>query len=281
MLNTSDEFLVWRNLLNDDLSVGFVPTMGAIHSGHLSLIKKSKMLCDVTVVSIFLNPRQFSENEDLSLYPQDIENDKKQLKSLGVDIVYLPSIDDIYSDDDFFVLKETNISKNYEGKSRPLFFDGVITVVAKLFNLVQPSKSFFGKKDAQQLFLISKMVKHMKYPVEIVACETIREHNGLAMSSRNRYFNDEQYDRASIIYESLLLAKKLLAGGEKKIGEIKDQMASLLSNNNIKVDYISIVERDNLSEVLQIDSNDVIVLLAVFLDGVRLIDNVYCSDITG
>lgn len=140
IFNISDEFLVWRNSLNDDLSIGFVPTMGAIHSGHLSLIKKSKMLCDITVVSIFLNPRQFSENEDLDLYPQDIENDKKKLESLGVDIIYLPSRDDVYSDDDFFVLKETKVSKYYEGESRPIFFDGVITVVAKLFNLVQPTK---------------------------------------------------------------------------------------------------------------------------------------------
>ena len=277
-LKTSSEFLQWRALVSPLESIGLVPTMGALHEGHLSLIRQSIKDCDVSCVSIFINPLQFGVNEDLESYPQDIVGDLKKLKTIGVDVVFIPHTNDIYNNDDSLLIVENNLSRKLEGKSRPTFFSGVLTIVSKLLNLVRPDFAYFGMKDAQQLIIIQKMVKEMKYPVQIVPCETVREHNGLAMSSRNEYLNKEQRENAKIIYLSLLRARELINNGETNPSIIKAAIKDMvLSETTLTLDYISIAERETLVEITDDvkTNNKTLISIAVFLNGVRLIDNVY------
>ena len=277
ILETSDELLVWRSSLPAECSLGFVPTMGALHGGHLSLIKKSIQSCDVTLISIFVNPRQFGVGEDLDSYPRDVEADLKKISGLDVGAVFMPSASDLYGDGDSFVVAETKISKKFEGKSRPHFFNGVLTVVSKLFNLTRPHSVFFGKKDAQQLILVQKMVDSMKYPISVVGCETVRESGGLAMSSRNEYLSDDDRRRAQVIYKSLSDAKVLIDSGEKNPTIIKDTIkTTLLGVSSLTVDYISIVDIDEFIEVEnKIEPGvEYLISVAVFFKGVRLIDNI-------
>ena len=278
ILKTLDELLRWRAAIGSSQSIGFVPTMGALHEGHLSLVKKSMDECDVSCVSIFINPKQFGDGEDLESYPQDLDEDLKKINKMGAEAVFVPKNNDIYSKDDSLLLTETKLSMVLEGKSRPQFFSGVLTVVSKLFNLVQPSSAYFGMKDAQQLIVIQKMVDDMKYPINIVPCKTVREHNGLAMSSRNEYLNREERDSAKIIYLSLLHAKQLIHNGESNPKTIKGEIENMiLSVSGFNIDYISIADSKTL---LELDGNvtinsGAIVSLAVFLNEVRLIDNIY------
>ena len=277
ILKTCDVLLVWRSSLPAECSLGFVPTMGALHDGHLSLIKKSIQSCDVTLISIFINPRQFGAGEDLDSYPRDLEADLKKISDLDVDAVFMPGVSNIYGDGDSFVVAETKISKKLEGKSRPRFFDGVLTVVSKLFNLTRPHSAFFGKKDAQQLVLVQKMVDSMKYPISVVGCETVRESGGLAMSSRNEYLSDDDRRRAQVIYKSLSDAKVLIGSGEKNPTIIKDTIkTTLLGVSNLTVDYISIVDIDEFieSENKIEPGVEYLISVAVFFKGVRLIDNI-------
>ena len=278
ILKTSVELLKWRSSINSSQSIGFIPTMGALHEGHLSLMRRSLDECDFSCVSIFINPLQFGAGEDLASYPQDLDGDLKKIGDIGVDVVFVPNENDIYGDNDSLTVTEAGLSEVLEGKSRPDFFRGVLTVVCKLFNLVQPASAYFGKKDAQQLLVIQKMVEDMKYPIGIIPCETVREHNGLAMSSRNEYLNREQRDSAKLIYLSLLHAKKLVCGGELNPSIIKREIKDvILSVPGFHIDYISISDTNTLLEIdgeMTMNSG-VIILLAVFLNGVRLIDNIH------
>ena len=274
---TSEEFLAWRASVDSSKSIGFVPTMGALHGGHLSLVDQSIKDCQLSCVSIFINPRQFGKGEDLDSYPQDINRDLKILEEAGVDIVFVPNMDDMYSKDDSLLMSETSLSLLLEGKSRPQFFTGVLTIVSKLFNLIRPTSAYFGMKDAQQLIVIQKMVRDMKYPINIIPCETVREHNGLAMSSRNEYLNREQRDSAKVLYLSLLYAKELIDSGEPNPLAIKGAIEKmLLSIPELKIDYISIADKNTLLEIETniTRKNVTLISLAVFLGGVRLIDNI-------
>ena len=267
----------WRLGVPPQKKIGFVPTMGALHGGHLSLIKNCVSGCDVSVVSIFLNPRQFEKIDDLKTYPCDLEGDLKKIKKLNVDVVFCPDPNEMYGDEDFFVLKENHISKTLEGKSRLGFFDGVLTVVSKLFNLFSPHCAYFGKKDAQQLWLIKKMVKSMKYPIQIIECETLREESGLAMSSRNSLLSKNIRSRASVIFKSLLLAKNLFLKGEFRVKKIKALIdRAIKSDSNFNVDYISIVELKTFKGCIkELNPNHkYLVLIAVNVNNVRLIDNI-------
>ena len=221
IISSLSEFLAWRAPISPSASIGFVPTMGALHDGHMALIKHSLNEADITVVSIFVNPKQFGENEDFNSYPRTIKKDCNLLRPTGVDVLFIPQYEDIYSDDIESFAFESSFSNQLEGKSRPDFFPGVINVVSRLFNIVNPSLSFFGKKDAQQLILISKMVEVGDFPVRIIPVETVREPSGLAMSSRNIYLSKTQTISASKIYKSLLLAKNLINRGEKKSKKIE------------------------------------------------------------
>ena len=280
ILKTSSEFLRWRASISQKKSIGFVPTMGALHEGHLSLIRQSIRGSDISCVSIFVNPLQFGVDEDLESYPQDINGDIEKLNSIGVEVVFIPNTKDIYGDNDSLLIIENNLSKKLEGKSRPAFFSGVLTIVSKLFNLVRPDFAYFGKKDAQQLIIIKKLVQDMKYPIKIVSCETVREYNGLAMSSRNEYLNKESRESAKIIYLSLLHAKKVISNGEINSSIIKKSMKDMiLSENSFSIDYISIADSNSLVEIndkIQ-TRGEILISLAIFLNGVRLIDNIQIS----
>ena len=276
IISSLSEFLSWRSSIASDASIGFVPTMGALHDGHMALIKRSLKKADLTVVSIFVNPKQFGENEDFNSYPRTFEKDCDLLRSINIDVLFAPHYDDIYSNDIKSFAFEDSFSRQLEGQSRPDFFPGVINVVSRLFNIVKPSFSFFGKKDAQQLILISKMVAVGGFPIKIVPVETIREPSGLAMSSRNIYLSKTQKISASNIYKSLSLAKNLLNSGKKESKIIKNKIEKyLLADSTISIDYISIVCLDKLKEVSGIVSRPALISIAVYIGGVRLIDNIF------
>ena len=276
IISSLSEFLSWRSSIASDASIGFVPTMGALHDGHLALIKRSLKKADLTVVSIFVNPKQFGENEDFNSYPRTFEKDCDLLRSINIDVLFAPHYDDIYSNDIKSFAFEDSFSRQLEGQSRPDFFPGVINVVSRLFNIIKPSFSFFGKKDAQQLILISKMVAVGGFPIKIVPVETIREPSGLAMSSRNIYLSKTQKISASNIYKSLSLAKNLLNSGKKESKIIKNKIEKyLLADSTISIDYVSIVCLDKLKEVSGIVSRPALISIAVYIEGVRLIDNIF------
>ena len=276
IISSLSEFLFWRSSIASDTSIGFVPTMGALHDGHIALIKRSLKKADITVVSIFVNPKQFGENEDFNSYPRTFEKDCDLLRSINIDVLFAPDYDDIYSNDIKSFAFEDPFSRQLEGQSRPDFFPGVINVVSRLFNIVKPSFSFFGKKDAQQLILISKMVSVGGFPIKIVPVETIREPSGLAMSSRNIYLSKAQKISAANIYKSLSLAKNLLKSGKKESKIIKNKIEKyLLADSTISIDYVSIVCLDKLKEVSGMVSRPALISIAVYIGGVRLIDNIF------
>ena len=268
-----DQFLLWR--MKAKGSIGFVPTMGAIHDGHISLINSSKKKCDLTVVSIYLNPKQFSKGEDLNNYPISIKSDIIKLKKLDVNILFNPNNYEMYPADFSCQINENKISKVLEGISRPEFFPGVLTIVTKLFNIIRPTHAFFGEKDVQQLRVIMKLVKDLNYPITIVNCPTIRENNGLAMSSRNEYFSKKQKADLSIIYKALNLGKCLLDNGERSSMVIRKIITeTLLENSNIEIDYISVANNRTLEEIKNIIEEDILISIAIFYKQVRLIDNI-------
>ena len=277
VFHTQKELLDWRQSLPFNCCLGLVPTMGALHGGHLSLIKKSKEQCDITLVSIFVNPRQFGKNEDIDTYPRTPVSDLKKTKELSVDAVFCPSVEEMYNEGDCFVLSETGVSHTLEGSSRKGFFDGVLTVVSKLFNICSPHRAYFGMKDAQQLWLIKSMVSSMKYPIQVVALKTIREESGLAMSSRNKYLSSSERQDASIIYRALRLGQKKFVSGCLSSEEIKKLIKEKIQSvEGFIVDYVSIVNLCDFQESSNgLNSNNkYLVSTAVFIDGVRLIDNI-------
>ena len=255
-------------------SIGFVPTMGALHEGHLSLIVESNKTCKNTVVSIYLNPTQFAQSEDLDSYPQKLQVDLNKLSEYNVDCVFTPNNSEMYPEG----FKTNNYSNNLfnilEGKSRPEFFKGVTTIVAKLFDIVEPTHAFFGEKDFQQLCIINKMVQDFNYPVQVVPCPIIRKKNGLAMSSRNVYLTKSEHDIAATINHALESGKNLLQLGERSSYLIKDKITkSIAAEKLFRVDYVSVADSITLAEISGFIEKDILVSTAVFLGGTRLIDN--------
>ena len=255
-------------------SVGFVPTMGALHSGHLSLIKKARQENEHLIVSIFVNPTQFLEGEDLDKYPRRDEADINICKKANVDILFMPTIDSIYNKDELAILAPKIRGYILEGAKRPGHFDGVLQVVMKLFNITNPTNAYFGKKDAQQLALISQMVKDYFLDVNIIPCDIVRDSKGLALSSRNVYLSEDEKERALSLSASLKLASDLIAKGIKDTKTIKEQMQELLLKSVDKLDYVAIVDREfnNLKEV---EIGNTIILVAAFVGKTRLIDNIW------
>lgn len=272
VVNTAQEFNNWRDQQEND--VGFVPTLGALHEGHFSLVRQSKKQCDVTVVSIFLNPTQFAPSEDLDSYPNTLDADIKQLQTLQVDVLFLPTNDEMYSNVADVQVPPSDLFKKLEGQSRPHFFYGVTTIVAKLFNVIKPTHTFFGKKDAQQLRVIQQMIDVMDYQIELVACPIIRDRNGLALSSRNQYLSAKDQQVAAVIYHSLIDVKSGLDSNQD-IDQLKRAfIAAIQSNADMSVDYISIARSKTLEEITQLDGQEVLISTAVFFKSVRLIDNI-------
>ena len=278
IFNTAKQYLQWRETKSKAL--GFVPPLGALHKGHFSLIKQSTKQCELTAVSIFLNPKQFAINEDLNKYPQTLDADIDALVDLGVDALFLPNTEEMYQKTPDVKVPETPLFKKLEGKSRPHFFFGVTTIVAKLFNIIQPTHTFFGEKDAQQLLIIKEMIQNMEYPITLIACATIRDKNGLALSSRNQYLSNQEQKKASIIYKSLMAIKQQLDLGEKDPNILKNLYTQLiLKENKLDIDYISIASTENLKEVTKIHKEKILVSTAVFFKKIRLIDNfIYSSE---
>jgi len=269
ILKTPQKAQKYRNSLKG--SVGFVPTMGALHEGHLELIKKARKENDYVIVSIFVNPTQFLPGEDLDKYPRKLQADLEICKRAGVDAVFTPTPENMYSEDEILIKAPKIKGYILEGFFRPGHFDGVLQVVNKLFNITKPTRAYFGKKDAQQLYLINQMVKNFFFDIEIVPVDTVREKDGLAMSSRNVYLSAEERKRALSISKALKRAAKL-SSKTLNIEEIKKEMLEILDVD--KLQYIAFVDRD-FNYIDKIIPGNTIILIAAYVGKTRLIDNIW------
>lgn len=264
----------WRK---QGLTVGLVPTMGYLHEGHQSLIKKAVAENDRVVVSVFVNPIQFAPNEDLETYPRDLEADTKLCDSTGADLIFHPTPDEMYPEGFSTHIQMDNLTKELCGKTRPTHFGGVCTVVGKLFNIVQPDKAYFGQKDAQQLAIIKRMVRDLNFDIEIVGCPIIREPDGLAKSSRNTYLNADERKAALILSKSIELGKQLVAGGERNAQTIIKAMTDKINTEPLaRIDYVNAVDALNI-EPLETLRGEVLVAIAVYIGKTRLIDNFFAA----
>lgn len=257
-------------------SVAFVPTMGNLHAGHLKLVTEAKQVADKVIVSIYVNPMQFCEGEDLASYPRTEKQDALQLEAIATDLLFLPDNAEMYQANANTVVTVEGLSKNYCGASRPGHFEGVTTVVAKLFNMVQPDMAFLGQKDFQQLTIIRKMVEDLNFPVDIKAVETIRESDGLAMSSRNNYLTEQQRSVAPELYRSLCQAREAVFKGNETLREIESVQQNHLNGLGFSVDYFVICNRANLIKAIETDK-ELVILVAAKLGKPRLIDNMILS----
>lgn len=256
------------------LSIGLVPTMGYIHDGHISLIKEARKKNDIVVISIFVNPTQFGPNEDYDKYPRNEQRDLDICESNDCDYVFLAQKDEIYPDDFLTYVETEELGQTLCGRSRPIHFKGVTTILTKLFNIVQPDRAYFGQKDAQQLIIIKKMVEDLNMNVKIIGCPTIREEDGLALSSRNSYLNNNERKDALLIYKSLILAKNLIDNGEKDVEKIKKEIKDTINlGKNNSIDYIEILNNKTLKSISKI-KDEVLIAIAVNVGNTRLIDNI-------
>ena len=255
------------------LTVGFVPTMGYLHEGHESLIKKAVEENDRVIVSIFVNPIQFGPKEDLESYPRNLERDTELCLNAGADLIFNPDKEEMYFSDFCTIVNMNGLTENLCGKSRPIHFAGVCTVVSKLFNIVAPDRAYFGQKDAQQLAVIKRMVRDLSIDVEIVGCPIIREEDGLAKSSRNTYLSKEERIAATVLNKSLKLAKEALEKGEKSSDNIINLIKNTIDIEKLaKVDYIQVVNALSMEDIQEINSS-ILVAIAIYIEKTRLIDN--------
>jgi pantoate--beta-alanine ligase len=265
------EIRALRQKLNG--TVGFVPTMGYLHKGHLALVKQARIENSAVIVSIYVNPTQFGPREDFGAYPRDLNRDLELLREKGVDIVFVPSDDEMYPREFSSWVDVEKVTGGLEGASRPGHFRGVATVVAKLFNIVQPTRAYFGQKDAQQVMVIKRMVADLNMGIEIVVVPTVRESDGLAMSSRNIYLSPGERQAATMLFKVLTLARQLWRSGEKDAEKIRRHMTSLIQKESLaQIDYVSIVDAETLEELNLID-RPALASLAVRIGKTRLIDN--------
>ncbi len=254
-------------------SIALVPTMGNLHAGHLQLVNRAKVQTDRVVVSIFVNPTQFGVGEDFALYPRTDQADQEKLQAAGVDVVFMPSTKEMYPVNELTKVSVSQVSENHCGAARPGHFDGVATVVCKLFNIVQPDKAFFGEKDFQQLTVINAMVADLNLPVEVISVPTVREQDGLAMSSRNDYLSSEQRAQAAQLHQSLRAAKALMQTQRLSYADIEKQQINFLTEQGFRPDYFSICRRYDLQAARQEDT-EIIILVAAKIGKTRLIDNI-------
>lgn len=261
-----------RNNLSGKQPIAFVPTMGNLHAGHLALIEQAKQLSDCVVASIFVNRLQFLPHEDFNQYPRTFENDCKLLAELNVNTLFAPNEEILFPTQQEFLLALPPIADTLEGEFRPGFFRGVTTIVLKLFNIIQPSFAVFGKKDYQQLYLVGEMVRQLNFPVEMVAGETIRAPDGLALSSRNQYLNKAQRAEACHLYQALLQIRQEIISGCKDFPTLQENATKNLTQRGWKVDYVLIQKRSSLMPAQRSDQ-DLVILGAAWLDKTRLIDN--------
>ena len=255
--------------------IGLVPTLGGVHEGHLSLVDAAKKDCETIVSWLFLNPKQFGPNEDLNIYPAEEKEDVSLLEQRGVNILLIPTTTEIYPSDFDSVIKLGKITKSLEGSRRPGHFDGVTTIVSKMFNIIQPDRAYFGEKDAQQLRVIQKMVKDLNFPIEIVSSPTIRDSEGLALSSRNKYLSVAERHDATFLYQGLLKAKVCYELGERNSDIVRNIVIQELKKSSlISIDYVSLSDHQTLEEISGEISSPTLLSLAVHIGKTHLIDNV-------
>jgi pantoate--beta-alanine ligase len=263
---------------DDGWVLGLVPTMGALHEGHLSLVRAAREVCDAVAVSIFVNPTQFGPNEDFSRYPRTFEEDCALLEHEDVDLIFAPSVEEMYPAGASTFVNVEGVSERLDGASRPGHFRGVTTVVSKLFHIVGPHKAFFGQKDAAQVAVLRKMVRDLNFPLELVACSIVREPDGLAMSSRNRYLSEKERQQALVLRRSLLRVEELAVKGERSASKLIDAARKVIASEpNVRIDYVSVVNPETLEDVAD-TSAGALVAVAAFVGTTRLIDNVLLKD---
>ncbi|MEG2353149.1 MAG: pantoate--beta-alanine ligase [Clostridium sp.] len=256
------------------LSVGFVPTMGYLHEGHMSLIEKASKENDKVIVSIFVNPTQFGPNEDLENYPRDLNKDIQTCEKSGADLLFLPEVSEMYFEDKATSVSVSGLTKLLCGEKRPCHFNGVCLVLTKLFNIVNPDKAYFGEKDAQQLAVIKRFVRDLNFDIEIIGCPIVRECDGLAKSSRNTYLSIEERKAALILSKSLNKAREFLKNGETSSDSIKNIIIESISTESLaKIDYVEVVDSLSLERVGSTIKAPILVAIAVYIGTTRLIDN--------
>lgn len=265
-----DQVKEWKK---QGLKVGLVPTMGYLHEGHESLVRKASEENDKVVVSIFVNPTQFGKNEDLGSYPRDLQRDKSLCKGAGASVIFHPSVEEMYGDDATTFVNMSGLTEGLCGASRPVHFSGVCTVVSKLFNIIPADRAYFGEKDAQQLAVIKRMVRDLNFDIEVIGCPIIREEDGLAKSSRNTYLSDEERIAATILNKALTEAKLVMNNGERDSLKVIDVIRGILETETVaKVDYVEVVDLFSMERVNSVERS-VLVAIAVFIGKTRLIDN--------
>lgn len=264
----------WKN---QGLSVGLVPTMGFLHEGHQSLIVRAAAENDRVVVSDFVNPTQFAPSEDFASYPRDLEHDAALCETAGAHLLFHPEVEEMYAPNTTTSVHMKKLSDALCGRSRPLHFDGVCTVVTKLFNIVQPHRAYFGQKDAQQLIIIRRMVDNLNFPIEVVGCPIIRENDGLAKSSRNTYLSSEERVAALVLHRALTCGKDMIRNGETHVTVVADSIRAILEEEPLaRIDYVELVDANSLQQAEYV-SGTVLCAIAVYIGKTRLIDNFFVT----
>jgi len=263
-----------RKLRRENKTIGFVPTMGALHEGHLKLVEEARQMCDVVIVSIFVNPTQFNDKKDLDKYPRDLTGDAALLTEYQVDYIFTPDEEEIYPEGFSTYVYVENLTETLEGASRPGHFRGVATVVTILFNTIRPDFAFFGQKDAQQVAVIKRLTADLGFDTEIVVVPTVREETGLAMSSRNQLLSPDERRRASVIYQGLREAKIAARDGERNAANLAEIVRKTVETEPLaQIDYVAVVDNETLEPVEKIGESAVLIAVAVRFGNVRLIDN--------
>lgn len=280
ILEKVQEMKQWaQDHLHQGKTIGLVPTMGYLHEGHLSLIRRAKEENDYVIVSVFVNPTQFGPNEDYDKYPRSLQQDSHLCENMEVDILFYPSVEEMYPTPYYTYVEVEKITNKLCGASRPGHFRGVTTVVNKLFNIVKPNRAYFGQKDAQQIVVIQQMVKDLNMDVEVVSCSIVREADGLALSSRNSYLNEEERKAALILSQCLFHAKERMISGEKSACKIKKIIEQNIQKESlVSIDYVSIVDATSLEDIEKLEKN-ILIALAVKIGNTRLIDNIQIKNI--
>ncbi len=262
-----------------DRTIGLVPTMGALHEGHLSLVREARRICDIVVVSVFVNPTQFAPNEDYTRYPRDLTKDAALLTDYNVDYIFAPLPEEIYPKNFSTYVSVEGMSEQLEGASRPGHFRGVATVVTILLNIVRPDFAYFGQKDAQQTLVIKRMVRDLAMDTEIVVLPTVREASGLALSSRNAYLNEEERQAANVLYRALARAEASYTDGERNAARLASLIrATIETEPRARIDYISIMDAENMIRLEKLDDKTTLVAAAIHLGKTRLIDNIVLNN---
>jgi len=258
-----------------DKTIGLVPTMGALHQGHLSLVREARQMCDIVVISVFVNPAQFGPSEDYQRYPRDLTKDTALLTDYNVDYIFAPPVEEIYPKSYSTYVTVEGLSDQLEGASRPGHFRGVATVVTVLLNIIRPDFAFFGQKDAQQALIIKRLVRDLAFETEILVLPTVREDSGLAISSRNAYLSDEEHEAAQVIRRALVKAREAHKGGERSAGKLADIVhATIEAEPSARVDYVSVSDAETLEKLDKLDERAILIAVAARIGKTRLIDNI-------